>query len=157
MVRRRLVRFALLAALGFASCGCAGPGLSRAAPEPDGDGERVAAIAVGLIGKPYRYGGATPRGFDCSGLVQYAHLRAGLAVPRTTRSQWRRATRVQTGTLARGDLVFFDVAGDGVSHVGIYVGAGRFVHAPSTGRAVTVTSLRSPYWHDRLRGAGRFH
>jgi cell wall-associated NlpC family hydrolase len=157
MVGRRFVRWALVAALGLASHACANPGPSREAPEPGRHGASVAAIAAGLVGRPYRYGGATPRGFDCSGLVHYAHLRAGLVVPRTTRSQWRHARRVPPGTLAPGDLLFFDLEGGKVSHVGIYVGGGRFIHAPSAGRTVTEASLRLPYWRDRLKGAGRFH
>ncbi len=143
--------------MSLALCACAGPGPSREAPEARRDGERVAAIAVGQLGKPYRYGGATPRGFDCSGLVHYVHRRVGLAVPRTTRAQWRRATPVARRALAPGDLLFFDLEGDGVSHVGIHAGAGRFVHAPSAGGTVTAASLSSPYWRARLKGAGRFH
>ena len=76
-----------------------------------------------MIGKPYRFGGATPAGFDCSGLVQFSYRQAGLALPHNTEAR-------------RGDLAFFDEEGKKSSHVGIYLGDGRFVHAPSSGKVV---------------------
>lgn len=116
----------------------------------------VVAAAAGVVGAPYRYGGNTPRGFDCSGLVHYAHRRAGIPVPRTTQAQVRRARPVSIAQLRAGDLLFFELDGRKVSHVGIYAGEGRFIHAPSTGKKVSYASLGSPFWSSRLRGAGRF-
>jgi cell wall-associated NlpC family hydrolase len=121
--------------------------------------DRRAAVVTNasrMIGTPYRYGGNNPGGFDCSGLVQYAHDRAGLVVPRTTREQWRHASRVGRQQLLPGDLVFFDVGREKTSHVGIYEGAGIFIHAPSAGKRVSRASLDNPYWNSRLVGARSF-
>lgn len=114
------------------------------------------AIAAGMVGSPYRYGGETPQGFDCSGLVYYAFRRAGIDVPRTTREQFDRAIPVDPSRLEPGDLLFFKLNRRKTSHVGIYAGDGRFVHAPSSGKEVSYASLDDPYWQRRLKGAGRF-
>jgi cell wall-associated NlpC family hydrolase len=108
-----------------------------------------------MVGAPYRYGGTSPQGFDCSGLVYYAHRRAGISVPRTTGLQLHGARRVALANVRPGD-VLFELEGNKVSHVGIYAGAGRFIHAPSTGKKVSYASLRSPFWRSRLISAGRF-
>lgn len=120
-------------------------------------GLQVAAAAEEQLGRPYRYGGAGPRSFDCSGLVHYAYRRAGLAVPRTTEQQWRNARRVDRRGLRPGDLLFFKVEPPKVSHVGIYAGAGRFIHAPSSGKRVSYAQLSNPYWDERLVAAGRLY
>lgn len=114
------------------------------------------AVARDLVGVPYRYGGATPDGFDCSGLVYYSYAKAGIRVPRTSTEQYRRAQAVQLSELRAGDLLFFNVSLAKVSHVGIYAGEGRFIHAPSSGKRVSATDLASPYWRERLVGVGRF-
>jgi cell wall-associated NlpC family hydrolase len=109
-----------------------------------------------LIGTPYRYGGTSPeRGFDCSGLVQYAYARAGVRIPRTVARQWRQAHPVAWSTLRPGDLVFFDTSAKG-GHVGVYVGNGEFIHAPSSGGRVRRDRLDNPYWRPRIRGLGSF-
>ncbi|WP_126454204.1 C40 family peptidase [Sulfuriflexus mobilis] len=109
------------------------------------------------LGAPYRYGGNSPtRGFDCSGLVQYVHARSGLSVPRTTTAQFRRSRAVPLHAIRPGDLLFFRIDDEKPSHVGIYTGKGRFIHAPSSGKAVRRTRLNNPYWRSRLLGAGRF-
>lgn len=115
---------------------------------------RAANVAVRQVGAPYRYGGTTPSGFDCSGLVQYAYRQVGVRVPRTTAQLWRHASPVNDDRMRPGDLLFFDIGGK-PSHVGIYLGDGRFVHAPSTGRRVTTESLSSEYYRRRLLRAGR--
>lgn len=117
-------------------------------------GERAAAIAAGQVGVPYRYGGRSSDGFDCSGLVSYAWAQAGTAVPRTTRGLWRQLEPVEEGDLRPGDVLFFDIAGK-PSHVGIYLGRGRFVHAPSTGREVGVEAMGSPYYRRAFIRGGR--
>jgi cell wall-associated NlpC family hydrolase len=123
---------------------------------PETPGTDVARTAIQYIGTPYRYGGDSPRGFDCSGLVLYSHERVGLNVPRTAAAQSEAAKPVPIDELRPGDLVFFRVDGREVDHVGIYLGAGRFVHAPRTGRAVTSANLGDPYYVKRFYGAGRF-
>lgn len=118
---------------------------------------RAAANAVKMVGKPYRYGGASPsRGFDCSGLVQFSFRQAGVLLPRTTRDLRRASARVRMGRLRRGDLVFFTERGRKSSHVGIYLGHGRFVHAPSSGKRVRTDRLDSPYWRRHLSEVRRF-
>jgi len=117
-------------------------------------GEQAAAIAVEQVGVPYRYGGSSPSGFDCSGLVQYSYSRAGKRVPRTTGQLWSKTRTVGRHELRVGDLLFFNIEGK-MSHVGMYLGGQRFVHAPSSGRTVTVASLDSPYYRSAFARAGR--
>lgn len=109
-----------------------------------------------MVGVPYRFGGTSPRGMDCSGLVQYAYREAGIRVPRTVADQRRHSFPVSMDELRAGDLLFFRLGGR-ISHVGIYLGQQSFVHAPRTGKRVSVTSLDSSYWKKRLVGAGRFY
>lgn len=119
-------------------------------------GEEIAAFALRLRGSPYRYGGATRAGFDCSGLVFYSHRQMGLSVPRTSRDQAESARQIKESKLRRGDLVFFKIGSRHVNHVGIYVGDRRFVHAPGAGKAVTVNSLDDDYYAQRFSSAGRY-
>jgi murein DD-endopeptidase len=114
------------------------------------------AIARKMVGRPYRYGGASPRGFDCSGLVYYSYGKAGIKVPRTSGEQYGQSQRVKLPRLRPGDLVFFRISHDKPSHVGIYAGGSRFIHAPSHGGRVSYASLVDPYWKARMIGAGRF-
>lgn len=116
--------------------------------------ERIAEVALSLEGTPYRFGGDDPGGFDCSGLVQYAYQRAGLHVPRTARGQYEAVRPIYVHQLAPGDLVFFRTRGAFVSHVGIYVGDGRFVHALNADAPVRVSRLDARYWRQRLVRAG---
>jgi cell wall-associated NlpC family hydrolase len=130
--------------------------LDRAA---EGYGAALARDARAQLGTPYLYGGADPsRGFDCSGLVAWVHARAGVAVPRTAAQQFAAAEPVPRDGLRAGDLVFFrlDRRSRAVSHVGVYTGQGRFVHAPQSGRVVEEARLDDPYFAERFAGAGRF-
>ena len=117
-------------------------------------GEQAAAVALDQVGVPYRYGGSTPNGFDCSGLVQYSYTQAGVKVPRTTRQLWSAVDTVGRSDLRPGDLLFFNIEGK-MSHVGMYLGNQRFVHAPQSGRTVSVASLDSPFYKSALTRAGR--
>jgi cell wall-associated NlpC family hydrolase len=107
----------------------------------------IAIHALGLVGTPYRYGGNTPEsGFDCSGLIGYVYRsRAGVAPPRTVAQLSGFGQSLDADELRTGDLVLFG-AGRTPTHAGIYVGQGRFVHAPSTGGTVRLDFLNSPYW-----------
>ena len=116
----------------------------------------AASLAASLVGTPYRYGGSTPRGFDCSGLVYYSFRKTGVHVPRTTRAQYRNAWRVPRKDLQPGDLVFFKTSRREVSHVGIYAGNNQFIHAPSRGKRVSLTSMNDEYWGRRFIAAGRY-
>ncbi len=120
-------------------------------------GERAAAYAQKFIGTRYNYGGNHPRrGFDCSGLVQYSYKLAGLNVPRNTEYQFRNTRRVSRSHLRRGDLLFFNQQGKRFSHVGIYIGKDRFVHAPSSGKHVKISTLKNRYWQRHLSSTRRF-
>lgn len=116
----------------------------------------IVTAARAELGVPYVYGGDTPQGFDCSGLVYYVFHHAGLNVPRTANAQFYASHPVQTANLEPGDLVFFEIAGDAQMHVGIYAGNGTFIHAPETGERVSYARLDNPYWKARFVGAGRF-
>jgi cell wall-associated NlpC family hydrolase len=122
-----------------------------AGPAPDAAND-VLFRAIGLVGTPYHWGGNTPAGgFDCSGLVGYIYkTSAGVMLPRTSQAMASLgASRIDEDELASGDLVFFGSASH-VSHVGIYVGKGRFVHAPNSGGTVRLDNLDGTYWHDHF-------
>jgi len=119
-------------------------------------GEELADLAMSLRGTPYRYGGAAPGGFDCSGLVFYSHRQLGLTVPRTSRDQAGKAREIKERKLRPGDLVFFRIGSRHVNHVGIYIGDRKFVHAPGAGKPVTVNSLDDEYYEQRFASAGRY-
>ena len=127
------------------------------APADPARANAVLMRAISLVGTPYRYGGNTPEGgFDCSGLVNYVFRdMLDMALPRTSRDLAAlQGPRIASGQLASGDLVFFG-AGGSVSHVGIYVGEGRFVHAPNSGGTVRLDRLDGAWWRDHYTGARR--
>ncbi len=129
------------------------PGASR---QRSSLGTQLARTATEMIGVPYVYGGRTPKGFDCSGLVYYSYQQAGLSVPRTSQEQFKAARRVSLSDAQPGDLLFFR-GGRKISHVAIYIGNGYFVHAPSTGKHVSVASLNNSYYREHFDRAGRLH
>lgn len=117
--------------------------------------QRAAAVAVRQVGVPYRHGGSSADdGFDCSGLVYYSYANAGKAVPRTTGGLWQQLRPVRADDLQVGDVLFFDIEGK-ASHVGLYLGRDRFVHAPASGREVTIGSLDAAFYREALIRGGR--
>ncbi len=118
--------------------------------------ERVVDVALASIGTPYEWGGTDANGFDCSGLIQFAYGRLGIPLPRTSSEQLRagRPVAPETGALRPGDILGFSDDGPGrADHVGLYVGAGEFIHSSSSG--VRVSSLWNAYWRDNLVAARR--
>ncbi|MCH0542253.1 C40 family peptidase [Streptomyces sp. MUM 203J] len=116
--------------------------------DASGRAAKAVAFAYGAIGKPYRWGATGPSSYDCSGLTQAAWRAAGVALPRTTYSQINAGRRVARSQLAPGDLVFFY---SGVSHVGIYIGDGKMIHAPRTGSSVKIASIDEMPWAGAAR------
>lgn len=158
--RRRLAGiFALLCAI-FVLSGCGGnsyraPESLRVPEVSTAYRQEVVMTALGLMGSPYRYGGNSPAtGFDCSGLVNYVFgMAAGTPLPRTSGAQAVSSRRISRRELREGDLVFFNTSGRANSHVGIYVGDGRFVNAPSSGGRVRIDTLDNPYFARRFDSA----
>jgi cell wall-associated NlpC family hydrolase len=148
------------------TAGCAGAPATPAASTPgrvtveprisdETVGGAIADVAMGMVGTRYRYGGADPiEGFDCSGLVHYAYGQAGYSVPRTSQELFRAARKISVGDADPGDLMFFQDQTK-LSHVGIYLGDGLFVHAPASGQNVAVGSLDMPYYQEHLVAVGR--
>ena len=166
---RRNAVLALSTALLLAGCGGndnVRPSASQRTPQRDGpivqpaDPTKANAVlmrAISLVGTPYRWGGNTPEGgFDCSGLVNYVYRdMLDVRLPRTSRELFAlQGPRIAPGQLAGGDLVFFG-SGGAVSHVGIYVGEGRFVHAPNSGGTVRLDRLDGSWWREHYTGARR--
>jgi cell wall-associated NlpC family hydrolase len=121
----------------------------RAAPPL---GERAASIALGAVGVPYRWGGESPSyGFDCSGLVRWAYGRLGVELPHNSYALYGEGRRVARDAMRVGDVLFFE----GLGHVGLYLGRGRMVHAPQSGRNVEVVDLAATNYGRRLVGARR--
>ena len=143
----------LLALLGLTSACASVSGSAYRPPDPAVAAE-AARVAESLQGQPYRWGGEDPGGFDCSGLVFYAYEQAGVRVPRTSRQQYEAVRPLYIHQLAPGDLVFFTMPGKFLSHVGIYLGDQRFVHALNPQNPVMISSLDDDYWQRRLVRAG---
>ncbi|MBR1645814.1 MAG: C40 family peptidase [Selenomonadaceae bacterium] len=115
-------------------------------------GAQIVSTAKGLMGIAYVFGGTTPSGFDCSGLLQYVFKMNGVSIPRLADEQYNLGRKASKNQLTAGDLVFFTTYTSGVSHCGIYVGDGKFLHASSS-RGVTINSLDDEYWRARFVGA----
>lgn len=123
-----------------------------AEPEVPTTGERAARVALRVVGVPYRWGGESPSsGFDCSGLVRWAYGRVGVELPHNSYALYSEGRRVAETRLEPGDVLFFE----GLGHVGLYIGRGRMVHAPQTGREVEVIRLDGTNYGSRLIGARR--
>jgi cell wall-associated NlpC family hydrolase len=125
--------------------------IKRKPPKPS-LGQRAARIALKAVGVPYRWGGASPSGgFDCSGLIHWAYGRLGVELPHSSYALYDLGRRVARSRMKPGDLVFFS----GLGHVGLYLGRGRMVHAPQSGRTVEVVTLGRSHYGSRLVGARR--
>jgi cell wall-associated NlpC family hydrolase len=167
MVRSWLGPLTLAASLAVSACGARGGHVPRpfpvAGPAGGTDAARprlvdppaVVATALALRGAPYAWGGATPKGFDCSGFTHYVYAQHGVSLPRIAAHQYRVGASVGADRLQPGDLVFFSTLAPGPSHVGLALGDGRFVHAPSERGEVRVESLGARYWQRRYLGARR--
>ena len=118
---------------------------------------RMVQIATSTIGTPYKWGGDSPqKGFDCSGLMTYVHKNAlGMKIPRTTANQRDNSRTIQYKDIQPGDMLFFKTSSRS-NHVGVYIGNRKFVHAPSSGKRVTVASIDNAYWHKRFVKFGSF-
>jgi murein DD-endopeptidase len=152
---------ALAFVLAILLAGCASapkpPPVAKRAPPPkavkvtESVADNAASHAAKMIGRPYRFGGATPAsGFDCSGLVRYGYAQAGVQLPHNTDQQRSLGRPIKVDDLRRGDLLFFNQEGKKYGHVGIYLGRGMFVHAPSSGKSVRSDRLEAPYWTRHL-------
>ncbi|AOZ92768.1 C40 family peptidase [Paenibacillus crassostreae] len=117
----------------------------------DSQMDKVIAPTIGIA---YQGGGVTTSGFDCSGFTMYIYGKLGIDLPHQSGSQFNMGTAVQRSDLREGDLVFFNTSGKGISHVGIYVGNGKFAHSSSS-KGITITPLTENYWDDRYVGAKR--
>jgi cell wall-associated NlpC family hydrolase len=130
--------------------------LDTAAQQPGGPRAEVVVQAMALLDVPYRYGGSTPAGFDCSGLVRYVFKAVtGRELPRRTQDMSRVGRPIRRSELLPGDLVYFNTFSSAYSHVAIYVGDGRFLHAPARGGRVRIEGLDDRYWKWRYDGARR--
>jgi len=154
MYRSLLIYIVLISSL--AGCGSLSPSVPPA-PAPRADRAEALLQALLALGVDYRYGGNSPvTGFYCSGLVAHVYLEAwNVRLPRNTAGQSKLGAPVSLAELQAGDLVFYDTLKQPYSHVGIYLGDGRFVHAPKTGAQVRVESVKSSYWAPRFNGARR--
>lgn len=122
-----------------------------ARPSPSGSASAVVRSALSQVGKPYRYGGSTPRGFDCSGLIWWAYRQNGVTVPRVTRDQATAGSAVRANALRPGDILVFNTRSSGSGlHTALYAGGGTFVHSPSSGNRVRTDTLANAYWSKRL-------
>ncbi|MFZ5863370.1 MAG: C40 family peptidase [Nitrospirota bacterium] len=118
--------------------------------------QRVIATAAQLVGTPYKFGGTTPKGFDCTGYLMYVfRTAAGVSLPRTSLEQIQTGDPITASQLQPADLVYFRIDRKKDLHLGLYLGEGRFIHAPSSGGVVNIQRLDTDYWRTRFLGARR--
>lgn len=156
LIRHGCYLGALALVVGIVSCSSNPAATGNLPAAQDQRRGEVVIHALSMLGRPYRYGGTNSQGFDCSGLVYYSYQQAGLSVPRTTRLQYKSSQKIRQGSLQPGDLLFFRINGGSTDHVGLYLGDGDFIHAPSTGKTVERTTLDSAYWQKRFLHAASF-
>ncbi len=129
----------------------------RSTPLKYSKGQQIVSLAESLIGSPYKYGGSSPKGFDCSGLVYYTHQQLGISVPRSTKQQAHYRPGKSLAAANPGDILFFRIYGNNISHVGIYTGNNKFIHAPKSGKQVAYAYIDDPYWRQRLIKVASLH
>ncbi|MFC3873014.1 C40 family peptidase [Neisseria musculi] len=132
--------------------------VSRSRPAGRSDADDLIGSAMGLLGVAYRYGGTSSRtGFDCSGFMQHIFSRSmQISLPRTSADQAREGEYVSRSSLLPGDMVFFrTMGGSRISHVGLYIGNDRFIHAPRAGKRIEIASLNNKYWKTKYATARR--
>ncbi len=144
------MRAVVTLALCLLLAGCLGGFAPRDSEEVLRIRQTVVVDALGQIGRPYRYGGATPEGFDCSGLVQYVFGQASVVLPRSSREQSDIGRRIHLDRAQPGDLLFYSFTGKRIDHVAIYLGDGQAVHAPASGRQVIVAPVAQKYWMNKF-------
>ena len=132
------------------------PASPGTAPSSGADRSALITTAQKYMGVPYVWGGETPDGFDCSGFTQYVMKQNGITIPRTAADQFAAGTPVDKANLQVGDLIFFTTYKPGASHVGFYMGNGKFIHASSAAKAVTVSNLDEAYYTQHYIGARRY-
>lgn len=148
----RLWIYGMLLYLSLAGCAA----VSSHTQDQDRARNDLVSTALSMQGRPYRYGGNTPSGFDCSGLVYYSFQQVGMQVPRNSYKQYKASSPVYISRMQPGDLIFFRIDGIFVSHVGIYIGNDQFIHAAGKSKHVRIDNLKMKYWQKHLVGAGSF-
>jgi cell wall-associated NlpC family hydrolase len=146
----------LILGIGLLFAGCASAPTKHVTGYTVSAGDKASDTALTMIGRHYKFKGDTPAGFDCSGLVRYSYLTAGMDVPHSTSGLKNSTHSVGLRNARKGDLLFFVQEGKKYSHVGIYVGNDQFVHAPSTGGVVRKDSIADPYWKQHYLDTRRF-
>lgn len=131
-------------------------GWSNTSNKASGTAASVINTAQQYMGVPYVWGGSTPAGFDCSGFTQYVLKQNGITIPRTAAEQYQSGVSILKSNLKVGDLVFFTTYKPGASHVGFYMGDGKFIHASSGAKQVTISELSEPYYTQKYIGARRY-
>src|SRR5882724_6484996 len=153
-MNRRLASFVIFVVVAAALAGCSAvsvPAPTAERPTDSARGQTVVALAKQHVGAPYRWGGSSPSGFDCSGLVRYVYAQVGVDLPHNAAKQYELGAPVAREDLQPGDIVFFDR----LRHNGIYIGDGRFIHARQTGKRVAVAGLDEAWYAERWVGARR--
>lgn len=119
---------------------------------PHNDRNQIIKTAKKYIGKKYTYGGKSAKGFDCSGFVMYVFKENGIMIPRMSKNQFKKGKKINKSKALKADLIFFRIKGNRISHVGIYLGNKKFIHSPSSGKKVSISSIENPYWKKKIAG-----
>jgi len=118
--------------------------------------DEIVKSALSLVGTPYQYGSSSTKGFDCCGFVMYVYARNHISIPRTSHEQYEKARKINLCEIRKGDLLFYRINSKNISHVGIYIGNGQFVHSPVPGSCVRVERIDREYWQKYFAGAASF-